>query len=194
MPDTRPPPSRPDAAAQGGKRRTLAASARGADRLLGPVLALAAGLLVAGWLLPIMTVHRLVIFADRVSILQGAAELWRGGENFLAALVVVFSVVFPALKLLLAAVLWYGIDAGAEWLARALDWLEALGRWSMLDVFVIALTVVAIQISLIGQVSTHAGLYVFVAAVLLSMVAVRRMLVLARRAARAVQEDGLTPR
>jgi len=175
------PPPRPDAAPQTAERRTLAATARGADRLLGPALVLAAGLLIAGWLLPIMTVHRLVIFVDRVSILQGAAELWRGGEYLLAALVVVFSVVFPALKLLLAGTLWYGIDAGAGWLARALDWLEALGRWSMLDVFVIALTVVAVQISLIGEVSTHAGLYVFVAAVLLSMGSVRRMLVLARR-------------
>jgi len=182
MPEPPSPPPRSDAAPAPRRHGTLAALARGIDRLLGPALALAAGLLIAGWLLPIMTVHRLVIFADRVSILQGAAELWRGGEYLLAGLVVVFSVVFPALKLLLAAGLWYGVDAGSDRLARALDWLEAVGRWSMLDVFVIALTVVAVQISLIGEVTTHAGLYVFVAAVLLSMTAVRRMLVLARRA------------
>jgi len=189
MPDTREPPSRPDTAAQRGRRRTLATTARGADRLLGPALALAGGLLVTGWLVPIMTVHRLVIFVDRVSILQGAAELWRGQEYVLSLLVIVFSVIFPAVKLLVAGTLWYGIDAEAGWLARALDWLEALGRWSMLDVFVVALTVVAVQISLIGEVSTHAGLYVFVAAVLLSMVSVQRMLVLARRAVASPKQD-----
>ena len=53
----------------------------------------------------------------------------------------------------------------------------------MLDVFVVALLVVAIQGSLISDVVLHAGLYVFSAAVLLSIAAVQRMGVLARRAA-----------
>ena len=67
-------------------------------------------------------------------------------------------------------------------LAKSLDRLEIFGRWSMLDVFLVALMVIAIQVSLIGEVTTHTGLYVFTAAVVLSMLGVRRMLVLARRA------------
>ncbi len=52
----------------------------------------------------------------------------------------------------------------------------------MLDVFVVALTIVAIQVSLVSDVTAHAGLYVFTAAVVLSMAGLRRLIVLARRA------------
>lgn len=179
------PKSQPPRAALNPKRhpQSLAAAARGADRLLGPFLLGVGLLLIAGWTLPIMTIRRLVFLAERISILDGVAVLWRSGDYVLFAVVVVFSVVFPALKILTALWLWYGTDLRGAHLHRALDWLEALGRWSMLDVFVVALTIVAIEISLISDVATHAGLYVFTAAVVLSMLGVRRMLVLARRVA-----------
>ena len=55
----------------------------------------------------------------------------------------------------------------------------------MLDVFMVfmaVLTIVAVEVSIISNVTTHAGLYVFTAAVVLSMAGVRRLVVLARRA------------
>ncbi len=67
-------------------------------------------------------------------------------------------------------------------LRRALLWMEAAGRWSMLDVFVVALIVVAVRTSLINDVSVHAGVYVFTAAIVLSLLVVQRMTALARRA------------
>ncbi len=163
--------------------RSLAAAARGADRWLGLYFMAVSGLLVAGWTLPIMTVHKLVFFAEEVSILTGARQLWDNGNTFLCVVVLSFSVVFPALKMLVALTLWYGADSRGSDLAGLLGWLETFGRWSMLDVFVVALTIVAIQISIVSDVTTHAGLYVFTAAVVLSMAGVRRLVVLARRAA-----------
>ncbi len=56
--------------------------------------------------------------------------------------------------------------------------MEAAGRWSMLDVFVVALIVVGV----------HAGVYVFTAAIVLSLLVVQRMTALARRALTA--EEG----
>ncbi len=165
--------------------RSLAATARGPDRLLGLFFLTVSALLVAGWTLPIMTVHKLVFFAEQISILGGAAELWDSENYVLGTVVVVFSVVFPSLKMLVALTLWYGADARGSDLARLLGWLETFGRWSMLDVFVVALTIVAVEVSIISDVTTHAGLYVFTAAVVLSMVGVRRLVVLARRAAEA---------
>ncbi|MCH8999843.1 MAG: hypothetical protein IID48_16500, partial [Proteobacteria bacterium] len=47
--------------------RSLAAAARGPDRLLGLFFLAVSALLVAGWTLPIMTVHKLVFFAEQVS-------------------------------------------------------------------------------------------------------------------------------
>ena len=54
----------------------------------------------------------------------------------------------------------------------------------MLDVFVVALTVVAIKISIITDVAVHFGIYAFTAAILLSLVTVQRMTHLARRMAK----------
>ena len=53
----------------------------------------------------------------------------------------------------------------------------------MLDVFVVALTVVAIEVSLIDEVTVHPGIYVFTAAIVLSLLVVQRMTALARRLA-----------
>ena len=161
---------------------SLAARARGPDRFLGLVILVAAVLLVAGWTLPMMTVDRLLILTEQVSIFQGCLVLWREGEYFLFAVIALFSIVFPLVKLGVALFLWYRADAASKGLQRSLGWIESLGRWSMLDVFAVALIVVAIQVSIITDVTVHAGIYVFTAAVVLSILAVRRITVLARRA------------
>jgi paraquat-inducible protein A len=88
----------------------------------------------------------------------------------------------PAVKLALALYLWFHAEAGSHQLRRALGLLELAGRWSMLDVFVVALLVVAVRTSLIDDVTVHPGVYVFTAAIVLSLVVVQRMAVLARRA------------
>ena len=161
---------------------SLSALATGPDRWLGWGAILAAILLVAGWVLPIMTLERLLFLSREISILQGVVELWSEGEAFLAIVIGGFSILLPAVKLALAIYLWFHAEAGSARLQRALSLLEAAGRWSMLDVFVIALLVVAIRTSLIDDVTVHPGVYVFTAAIVLSLVVVQRMAVLARRA------------
>lgn len=167
-----------------GHPNSLAVRARGIDRLLGPALLATVGLLAAGWTLPLMTVEKLLVLSDRVSLLQGAGELLAGGHYLLFAVVVVFALAFPLGKLLLSLHIWYRVDVTDPRTVRRLDRLDAFGRWSMLDVFVVALAVVALQISLVSEVALNAGLYLFTAAVLLSMLAVRRVLMLARRTLR----------
>lgn len=162
---------------------SLAARTRGPDRLLGPALAVSALLLVAGWILPLMTVSKLLVLYDEVSILTGATRLWAGGYYLLFIVIVVFSVIFPAAKMSFAGFMWLRLDLGRPGLSKALDLIDGLGRWSMLDVFVVALTVVAVEVSLVSDVAIHPGLYCFAAAVVLSMASVRRMTRLARRGA-----------
>ena len=164
---------------------SLAANIDGSDRWIGLVLVLAAVLLVAGWILPLMTVNRLLVLDDQVSILTSTWLLFREGHYFLFAVIAVFSIVFPALKLITAVFVWYRLDLAKPGLSRTLDLIDGLGRWSMLDVFVVALTVVAVEVSLVTDVALHPGLYCFTAAVVLSMIAVRRMTQRARKRAQA---------
>ncbi len=164
---------------------TLADLARGPDRMLGLLILLAGGLLAFGWLLPIMTVKRLLVLSERISIMEGAWALWDSGNYLLFAVIVVFSILFPLVKLLSALALWYGVEADSPALARSLHRMEIFGRWSMLDVFVVALTVVAIEVSLINDVVIHGGIYAFTAGVILSILVVQRITYLAKTAVRS---------
>lgn len=156
------------------------------DRHLGTWLLIAGLLLAAGWVLPAMTLRQLIVLSDEVSIMGAILRLLDGGEFALFALVFTFTVVVPSAKLAIAFLVWRRLAAPRPHLERLLGWVEAFGRWSMLDVFVIALFVVVVKISAFSDVTIHAGLYVFAAAVGLSIVVVRRI---ARQAASRAQEE-----
>ncbi len=120
---------------------TLAAAAVGLDRITGPAILIGVPLLVAGWTMPLMTVKRLVFLSDRVSLLGALIDLWTADQLFLFLIVAVFSVIFPAAKLLVASYVWYLADTADARLPRIVGWLSELAKWSMLDVFVVALPV-----------------------------------------------------
>ncbi len=186
-----------------GHEHALARGASGIDRWLGSAVGLAAALLVAAWFLPLMTVQQLWIVADEFSIAESVAILLADGEIGLFLVIFIFTMLFPTAKLTLAWAIWYRVDFGQEGEnggeneagnragntrgpARARRWLglvDTFGKWSMLDVFVVALTVTAINISLVSEVTVHLGLYVFIASVVLSMTAVARITALAHRRA-----------
>jgi paraquat-inducible protein A len=66
-----------------------------------------------------------------------------------------------------------------ETLRRFLHLMHQYGKWSMLDVFVVALLVVAVKLGAVASVETHYGLYAFGSAVLLTMVITARVIYLA---------------
>ena len=164
---------------------SLAAHARGPDRLLGLALFTAAGLLVGGWLIPIMSVRRLFFFEDRVSVLQALEALLARGQYLLFSVLLIFSILFPLAKILISYRLWRSPDAHSDKFERRLGRAEMLGRWSMLDVFLMAIAIAAVNFSLIADVHLHPGLYALAGGVVLSMLASMRMSALAAKIRRA---------
>ncbi len=153
--------------------QTLHRVSTGVDRLVvGPLLLTALALLVAGIVLPSLTVSTLAILSNSVSILSGLVVLWDDDQYFLFGVLLVFSVLFPAVKLLYG--LWVWFIAGQANRA-AVGRLEALAKWSMLEVLVIALLVAALNVTVISGVLVHAGLYLFTASVILSKLALARI-------------------
>lgn len=136
------------------------------------LLAAAAALFGVGLFAPLFTVEKLLIFSDTVSIASSLYALATEGYVFLFLLILVFSVLLPLTKL---SVLIY-----VRWLrprrpVPLLVWVERLAKWSMLDVFVVALLVISIKLQFVAQVTIHYGLYAFAASVLLTMVAMARL-------------------
>ncbi len=102
------------------------------------------------------------------SVLSGVADLARQNELILAAVIFFFSVAFPIAKLASLWMVW-SVPLASKRREGVLVWLERLGRWSMLDVFVVAIMIVLIKMKPLAAISPRPGVYVFSGAILLSM-------------------------
>ena len=151
--------------------------------MVGGGLCLALALLVAGVTVPTMTIETLPLFEEDVSVLGGLAVLWDDGHYALFAVLLVFSLVFPAAKLLLALWVWFVARWQPTPPVRLMVALDRLAKWSMLDVFVIAVVVAAVNVAIIGDVFVQPGLYCFTGSVLLSKALVGRITAVVRQAA-----------
>lgn len=136
--------------------------------LLLPVILFAATFCFAfGISLPLIQVDRLFVFTDEPSLVGIVTGLWNTGDMPLAAVIGLFSLFFPALKLVLLHCAAYA--AGHS--ARIPAWFRALANWSMLDVVLVALVVFAAKTSGVATAFTKPGLWFFAASVLLTAAA-----------------------
>ncbi len=165
-------------------QRSFAARTRGLDRLAGAGILISAVLLIAGISLPVMAIDRLYLFEERVSIIGAVGTLARDGEWLLAGIVGLFSIAMPTVKLWFAWRLWRTADALHPAVGQRLQMLSLIGKWSMLDVFLIAIVIAVVKVSWVSDVHVHYGLYLFVAAVVLSTAICQRLAVLASRLGR----------
>ena len=125
----------------------------------------------AAMLLPVLELQKLG-HSRSVTVWSGAMELITGGQVAVGLLVFACSVVIPVLKMLgILTLSVEGIWGSAEVKARlhgAIDWA---GRWSMLDVLLVAILVAAIKLGNWADIHAGAGVAVFAAVVVLSLMA-----------------------
>jgi paraquat-inducible protein A len=150
-------------------------------RTLRLLVALAMLLLAVGLVAPIVTLNRFILVHNTFSVLSGVVALLREGQYFLFLLLTGFSVVLPVLKLAVLYRLVSRNTATHERMKRLLHWMHLYGKWSMLDVFVVAVLVVSVKLGAIVNVEMRYGLYAFAASVLLTMFVTARVAGLAGR-------------
>lgn len=125
-------------------------------------------------LLPIMETRSL-FGVQRDTILSGVAFLWNSGSWVLATIVFIASVAVPLLKLmslgLLLLIVQFGFQIRPLQSARIYRLLELIGRWSMLDVYVVAVLVALVQAQSLATMAPGPGVLAFGAVVVLSMLA-----------------------
>ncbi|HEY4045145.1 MAG TPA: paraquat-inducible protein A [Rhodopila sp.] len=125
---------------------------------------------------PVLTVVRLGA-GQPSTILGGVRELLELGMWPLAALVFFASVAVPVLKLVGLGILLITTHTGTRWalhdrtiLYRIVD---AIGRWSMIDIFMESILVALVQFGQLASVYPGPGAIAFAAVVILTMLAAR---------------------
>jgi len=130
-------------------------------------------LLMASWYLPLMTVSRFFIWNNELSIFSALADLTQQGHFLLTAVVLIASILLPVIKYLLIAWLLFLQNTQNErdtaLMAKLHHWLHHLGRWSFIDIFVIALLVTGLKLRGLVEVEIEIGFYCFFYAALNSL-------------------------
>jgi paraquat-inducible protein A len=132
------------------------------------VLVAAASCLVAGVSLPILDATSFLVLHRPFSILDGVRALFDDGDWLIAGVIFCFSVAFPLLKIGALFVLWARLRRGERPPSRVVALLQSVGKWSMLDVFVLALVIFALKSRSLADAHTAVAIYPFVAAIALT--------------------------
>ncbi len=125
-------------------------------------------------LFPIMTV---ISFGSGApdTILSGVQHLIRAGEWPLALLVFFASITVPVLKIAGLGLLLVLTQRGSRWhlrdRTRLYRIIEAVGRWSMIDIFMLSILVALVRLGAIATVVPGVGAISFAAVVVLTMCA-----------------------
>ncbi len=124
--------------------------------------------------LPIMST-RTALRPTEHTIAAGIAELWIDEAWGLATLVFIASIVVPVLKIAALALLAASTRIAPHWRrldrARLYGLVQAVGHWSMLDVYVVVLLAAMIRFGGLASAHPEPGLLAFAAVVVFTMLA-----------------------
>lgn len=138
------------------------------------LLITAAILYVPANVYPVMTV---ISFGrgEPDTILSGVTHLIEGGQWPLAGLVFFASIAVPVLKLVGLAFLLVTVQGRSSWRprdrTRLYRLIEGVGRWSMIDVFMISILVGLVKLGAIATIEPGIGAIAFAAVVVATMIA-----------------------
>lgn len=123
-----------------------------------------------------VTIHKevkylgdIILSFESKGVIGSIVKLFEGGDIIVGLVLLIFSVVTPVLKLLSLLFVSVFLTSGLGY--KVMRFFKMIGRWSMADVFVVALLLVYLTANQ-GEVSraeVEVGLFFFIAYVLVSM-------------------------
>ncbi len=135
--------------------------------------ATALGAFVLFWpaiLLPILKIEKLGSSTE-ASIFGGTLDLFSKGEIFVGIIVFLFSIIFPLTKIVLLFELSFLEILHKRHKAFTLRLMEQLGKWSMMDVMLLAFLVMLIKVGDLVEFHFGPAVIAFVLCVAMSMFA-----------------------
>jgi paraquat-inducible protein A len=121
---------------------------------------------------PVMTV---IYFGSGQSdtILSGVVHLAEAGEWPIALLIFVASVVVPVLKIIVLTGIYLSVQLDSDWCrierTKLFSLTEAIGRWSMIDIFMVAILAALVKLDAVATIEPGLGAVAFCAVVILTM-------------------------
>ena len=125
-------------------------------------------------LLPMMKTSSL-FGSQSDTIMSGVVYFWTSGSWYLALIIFFASIMVPMLKMIALIVLLVSVQRRSRWQreqrARLYRLVEFVGRWSMLDIYVVAVIVALVQLKALATIQPGPGAIAFGAVVVLTMFA-----------------------
>jgi len=140
---------------------------------LGAMLALVFGLMAP---ILMVTIHTkieylgdIVLSFESKGVMGSIAKLWETGDWIVAGVIFIFSVFTPVLKIV--SLFFISIFMEHEFSHRIVKFFKMIGKWSMVDVFVVAIFLVYLTANKgnVSRAEVEVGLYFFLAYVIVSM-------------------------
>jgi paraquat-inducible protein A len=124
--------------------------------------------------LPVMVTDNALVH-EHHTLIGGIHQLWAEGSWMLSIIVFIASIAVPVLKIGVLGLLAWTVQHAPQWRqlerARLYRLIEAVGHWSMLDVFVVAVLAATVRFGPLANVVAGPGLLAFAAVVFLTLVA-----------------------
>lgn len=115
------------------------------------------------WFAPLMRAGLLPFFKlTEISVITGIQSLWEN-DIFLALILIFFALIAPIIKIITTALIQFNFIS-----SRFKPLMIILGKFAMLDIFLIALYIIIAKGISIGRIETAWGLYLFTACILTS--------------------------
>ena len=124
-------------------------------------------------LLPVLDVQSSIKGEQKSTIISGVIQFWQDGDYPVAAIIFTASIMIPILKII--SLIWLCLATGhgrrPEATTKLYRVTEFIGRWSMVDVFVVAILVGVVQLGSVMTIYPGEGALAFAGVVILTMVA-----------------------
>ncbi len=124
------------------------------------LLLLAAVCFGLGISLPIVRFQKLYFFNDTPSLINLFSGLWVEGNWIIAFAVMIFSVLFPVLKLAIVFITAFAPETNFA-KSPITQWAGVLSKWSMMDVLLVALVIFAAKSSGLADAFAQPGLWFY---------------------------------
>jgi paraquat-inducible protein A len=113
--------------------------------------------------------------------------MWEHKLYIISFLILGFSIIFPFVKISALFAAWF-LPWKSTTRATFLHWIELLGKWSFMDIFVVILLLALTNKQTMITSKIHIGVYFFVGAITLSMITSQIILGIARKI--VAEEEG----